>query len=129
MRDFSEISSKKYLIWLVSLTLFFSFSSGNSESVSSAPLKHLRQTELTLSDGVHKSTRNLPIDFSGTQAIQPDISIGTFSFRYYIDGYTQSISLIVKKCNAHFIPFSPKGGILHGNIPADEDEHSFPVKG
>ncbi len=129
MNVITEISSKKYLVWLVSLTLLFSISSGNSGSVSSTPIKHLRQTELTLCHRLQKSILNFPITISGMQTIHPSEFQRIFSFRNRIAEHTQTLSLLLKKSNIHLISSLPAKGVLHPTNSSNEDEHPSYLKG
>lgn len=119
-------STKTPLIWLVSFIMLLHVSTGSSGSDSMAPLRNLKQTELTLTPVDLKSVKK-SYSFFTSIAKHPSLFTGDLSFSTRIFQHTQFVGLKLKMLKKHVRTSQMR--VVHVTLAQNDDDDLSVLKG
>ena len=127
MNQFSSLPNKTPLIWLVSFAILFSTGVFNYGNISRIPLRHYKQTELTLKVYNQKHQKKSLSVFTDIVAKHNIRFNNDLSFLTRISWHSNTHFLIWKMCGKHLL--SPTIKIVHTSLAYTTDEDLHLVKG
>jgi hypothetical protein len=127
MKALQVKSRKTHLIWLVSIALLFSPGMGDAGNGSTIHLRHLKQTELTLTTQYQRSDKKSLSAFSESISKHAISFSGNLFFLTRISRHTQVAALKWKISGNHIL--SPLIKIAHAKIAQNDDDDLSLLKG